>query len=186
MEFGAGRVDLRVRRIPFRRREETRGGFVDVVFPGREQLYVLPLAYGVPGFRARLEYDWRHSALQDVGRGGEANGAPPMIATIFTLLMLLSYKTRNTEFEIQRNRRGLRLLARNFVGAAFGNEEIYELAHGRIVCVADQRGCFTDLRYRPTVRSVLMWWDRVDGATLSRSWSLPTGIPASPARTSAR
>ena len=65
--------NLRVRRIPSRRRKQPCGGLVDIVFPGREQLHVPPLPHGVTSFRTSLEHDRRHAALQDVSCRGKSN-----------------------------------------------------------------------------------------------------------------
>ena len=74
-QLAAGRIGLRVRRIPSCRREQTRRGLVDIVLPRREQLDVLPLADRVAGLRSSLQHDRRHSAFEHVRRSCKADRA---------------------------------------------------------------------------------------------------------------
>jgi hypothetical protein len=69
----ASRILVGRRRIPARRRQQPRRRLVDVVFPGREQLDVAPLAHGVPNIVAGFQHDRLKAALQHMGGGGEAD-----------------------------------------------------------------------------------------------------------------
>ena len=70
-----GGQGVRVGRPPAGGLEQTSSGVVDVVPPRREQPGVPPLPDGGSGCRARLEHDRPQAPLEEVGRGGQADGA---------------------------------------------------------------------------------------------------------------
>ena len=74
-QFGAGRILIRLGRIPSRRRQQARRRAIDIVFPGREQLDVAPLPHRMPGAVARFQHDRPKPPLQHMRRRGEPDRA---------------------------------------------------------------------------------------------------------------
>jgi hypothetical protein len=74
-QFGAGRIMIGLRLVPAGLGQQPFGRLVDIVFPGREDLDVTPLAHRMADGRAGFQHHRLHAALEHVRGGSEAHGA---------------------------------------------------------------------------------------------------------------
>ena len=131
-QFSARRMTCRIRRIPARRREQPRRRLVDVVFPGREQLDVAPLAQGVADWSPASSTIGSRPRSSTWAAAARPTGPAPMIATVLASLITSSDKTRNIEIKVEKRGalcRGLGIRGFGTFSAAFGDEKTHQLPH---------------------------------------------------------
>src|SRR3954466_6325390 len=75
-EFIAGRVLVRIGRVPTRSLKKARSRAVDVVFPRREHADMPPLAHSMANLRPGFEHDGLQVAFNRVSCGSQANRSP--------------------------------------------------------------------------------------------------------------
>lgn len=76
-QFGAGRIKAGFGRIPACGRQQARRRAVDIVFPGREQLNMTPLAHRMPGAVAGFQHDRPQPSLHHMRGRGKTDRAGP-------------------------------------------------------------------------------------------------------------
>ena len=98
-QFSAGRIVIRLRRIPSRLSKQAGRRAIDVVFPRREQLDVAPLPHRMPDVVSSFQHDRPQPALQNMRGSGETNrsGSDNRDGLCFAHGILSSHQTRIIE-----------------------------------------------------------------------------------------